>query len=59
MTMEQLAVKADMAYKTVAYYEGGDHLPTTYNLVKLCRALNRPPQDLVEEFPDQEKGGPQ
>ena len=53
LSMERLAVKADMAYKTVAYYEGGDHLPTTYNLIKLCRALGVPPQTLVEDFMDQ------
>lgn len=56
LSMEQLAAKAGMAYKTVAYLENGERLPHCYTLVKLCKALNCAPQELVADFPDQDGG---
>lgn len=59
MFMRELAEASGISESAISGYERGKHECTLFALVQLCKTLKCPPQELVEEFPDQEKGGPQ
>ena len=45
---DELSIEAEMTPKAVAYYETSRRKPGLDNIIKLCRALECEPNDLIE-----------
>lgn len=56
LLQEELGKRLRCGQNLVHLYEMDKVKPGLGRLVDICRTLNCPPQELVEDFPDQEKG---